>query len=92
MAAYDLIIGLDLDEVSADGCITKAPCDGDKAGPSPVDRRKQELKRSMATEAGGGHWAWSRPVPTGTTLPAATHPRRWDDPGQAPAPIQLGKR
>lgn len=53
LGAYDRIIGLDLDDVSADGCITKAPCGGDKAGPSPVDRRKQGLKRSTATEAQG---------------------------------------
>jgi DDE family transposase len=38
---------------SADGCITKAPCGGQVAGPSPVDRRKQGLKRSLATDAGG---------------------------------------
>jgi hypothetical protein len=36
-----------------DGCITKAPCGGQVAGPSPVDRRKQGLKRSVATEAHG---------------------------------------
>ncbi len=36
-----------------DGCITKVPCGGDKAGPSPVDRRKQGLKRFTATEADG---------------------------------------
>ena len=36
-----------------DGCITKAPCGGQVAGPSPVDRRKQGLKRSVAVEAGG---------------------------------------
>lgn len=53
LAAYDLIIGLDLDDVSVDGCATKAPCGGDKAGPSPVDRRKGGLKRSTATEAAG---------------------------------------
>jgi len=53
LAAYDLIIGLELEEVSVDGCITKAFCGGDKAGPSPVDRRKQGLKRSTATEADG---------------------------------------
>jgi len=39
--------------VSVDGCITKVPCGGDKAGPSPVDRRKQGLKRFTATEADG---------------------------------------
>jgi hypothetical protein len=33
--------------------MTKAPCGGDKAGPSPVDRRKGGLKRSTATDAYG---------------------------------------
>ena len=32
---------------------TKAPCGGQTAGPSPVDRRKQGLKCSVATEAAG---------------------------------------
>lgn len=53
LAAYDRIIGLQLSDVGVDGCITKAPCGGDKAGPSPVDRRKGGLKRSLATEAAG---------------------------------------
>lgn len=53
LAAYDRIVGLQLADVAADGCITKAPCGGDKAGPSPVDRRKGGLKRSVATEAAG---------------------------------------
>lgn len=53
LAAYDKIVGLELDDVITDGCITKAPCGGDKAGPSPVDRRKGGLKRSTATDAGG---------------------------------------
>jgi hypothetical protein len=35
-----------------DGCITKAPWASEVAGPSPVDRRKQGLKRSVATDAG----------------------------------------
>jgi Bacterial regulatory proteins, luxR family/Transposase DDE domain len=51
--AYDLIIGLELEDLSVDGCLTKAPCGGDKAGPSPVDRRKGGLKRSVATEGHG---------------------------------------
>lgn len=53
LRAYDLIIGLELDDISVDGCITKAPCGGGKAGPSPVDRRKGGLKRSTATDATG---------------------------------------
>jgi hypothetical protein len=53
LAAYDRIIGLDLDDLTGDGCITKAPCGGDKAGPSPVDRRKGGLKRSVGTDGAG---------------------------------------
>jgi Transposase DDE domain len=50
LAAYDRMIGLELDDVAVDACITKAPCGGDCAGPSPVDRRKGGMKRSVATE------------------------------------------
>lgn len=53
LAAYDLVIGLELGDLSVDGCMTKAPCGGDKAGPSPVDRRKGGLKRSTATDGYG---------------------------------------
>lgn len=28
LPSYDLMIGLDLDDVPVDGCITKAPCGG----------------------------------------------------------------
>jgi transposase len=38
LEAYDRFIGLDLADVAVDGCITKAPCGGEKAGKSPVDR------------------------------------------------------
>jgi transposase len=53
LAAYDQLFGLDLDHLAVDGCTTKAPCGGQTAGPSPVDRRKQGLKRSVATDAAG---------------------------------------
>jgi len=53
LAAYHRMHGLDLGHLAVDGCITKAPCGGQVAGPSPVDRRKQGLKRSLATEAHG---------------------------------------
>ena len=51
--AYDRMLGLELSDLAIDGCITKAPCGGQVAGPSPVDRGKQGLKRSVATEARG---------------------------------------
>ena len=53
LAAYDGLFGLELEHLAVDGCITKAPCGGQVAGPSPVDRRKQGLKRSVAVEGGG---------------------------------------
>src|SRR4029450_6679475 len=53
LGAYDRLFGLELEQLVVDSCTTKAPCGGQVAGPSPVDRRKQGLKRSIAVEAGG---------------------------------------
>jgi Transposase DDE domain len=53
LAAYDRMIGLDLADVAVDGCITTAPCGGEAAGPSPVNRRKGGLKRSVAGDGRG---------------------------------------
>ena len=53
LAADDRMLGLRLEQLAVDSCITKAPWGGQAAGPSPVDGRKQGLKRSVAVEAGG---------------------------------------
>ena len=53
LAASDRIIGLDLDHLAVDGCSTKAPCGGEVAGPSPVDRGKGGGKRSLASDGAG---------------------------------------
>lgn len=53
LAQYDRMIGLEEDDVVVDGCITKAPSGGEVAGRSPVDRGKQGLKRSTATDTTG---------------------------------------
>ena len=64
--AYDRMIGLELDDLAVDGCITKAPCGGELAGPSPVDRAKQGMKRSIVVDAKG--------IPLGSVLATAnTH-------------------
>jgi hypothetical protein len=64
--AYDRTIGLKLADIVVDCCITKAPCGGEKAGRSPVDRGKRGIKRSTAVDAQG--------VPLGTiTAPANRH-------------------
>jgi hypothetical protein len=66
LEAYDRLIGLDLSDVVVDGCITKAPCGGERAGKSPVDRGKQGIKRSTAVDANG--------IPLGViTAPANRH-------------------
>ena len=53
LEAYDRFIGLDLSEVAVDCCITKAPCGGEVAGRSPVDRGKRGIKRSTAVDGEG---------------------------------------
>lgn len=53
LEAYDQIVGLELENVTVDGCLVKAPCGGEAAGPSPVDRGKQGTKRSLLTDAVG---------------------------------------
>jgi hypothetical protein len=53
LAAYDRMVGLELEHLAADGCQTKAPSGGECAGKSPVDRAKQGVKRSQLTEAYG---------------------------------------
>lgn len=51
--AYDRMIGLELADIAVDGCITKAPCGGEIAGKSPVDRGKGGTKRSTVVDANG---------------------------------------
>jgi transposase len=70
---YDRIVGLVLEEISVDGCITKAPGGGEVAGRSPVDRGKQGMKRSLMVEARG--------IPLGRVLVGAN---RHDSPLLAP--------
>jgi hypothetical protein len=53
LEAYDRFIGLELSEVAVDCCITRAPCGGQKAGRSPVDRGKRGIKRSTAVDGEG---------------------------------------
>ena len=63
--AYDRLIGLELADLAVDGRVTKAPCGGEKAGKSPVDRGKGGIKRSTVVDAKG--------VPLGTITAPANH-------------------
>lgn len=53
LGAYDRMIGLELENLTIDGCIVKAPCGGEAAGRSPVDRGKQGTKRSILVDGQG---------------------------------------
>ncbi len=65
LEAYDRAIGLEPSEVAVDCCVTKAPCGGEKAGPSPVDRGKRGLKRSVVVDGRG--------IPLGSVTAPANH-------------------
>ena len=76
-AAFDRIVGLDLEEVALDGSLHKAPCGGEGTGPNPTDRSKIGWKWSVAVRAPRradrlGH---QRSQPQ-RHPPAGTHPRR----------------
>ncbi len=77
--AYDRV-GLDLEQITVDGCLVKAPCGGEAAGRSPVDRGKLGTKRSLMTDAAG--------IPLGCiTAPANRH----DSPLLRPTLERLGR-
>ena len=78
--AYDKIVGLGLEDLCVDGCIVKAPCGGQAAGPSPVDRGKQGTKRSVMVEGHG--------IPVGVQVAPAN---RHDSPLLAPTLECLGR-
>ena len=66
LRAYDQMVGLELEDLAADECITKAPSGGQCAGKSPADRGKQGTKRSQLTDGYG--------IPM-VTVPAAANIR-----------------
>jgi len=74
LAAYDRIVGLDLDEVALDGSQHKAPGGGEGTGPSCTDRGRSGWKWSVATDAAGIPVGWVAAAANnnGCTLVAAT--------------------
>ncbi len=97
LCAYDRMIGLDLEDLAVDGCITKAPSGGEVAGRSPVDRGKQGLKRSTVTDATGiplhlvatGANRHDSPL-LGPTLADAGRPRQARPGGAGPTRLRPG--
>ena len=57
-AAFDRVIELDLDDVSVDGSLHKAPYGGEGTGPNPTDRGKSGWKWSVAAEGHGVPIGW----------------------------------
>jgi transposase len=58
-AAFDRIIGLDLEEVALDGSLHKAPYGGEGTGPNPTDRAKLGWKWSVASDRHGIPIGWA---------------------------------
>jgi hypothetical protein len=77
LEAYDLALaGWNFRRWRWNGCITKAPCGGEKAGRSPVDREESgapNARRRWTLRA--SPWAPSLPRPTATTRRSC--PRLW---------------
>jgi hypothetical protein len=63
LAAYDRIVGLNLEHTSIDGSQHKAPAGGDGTGPNCTDRGRRGWKWSLATDTRGIPIGW-------TTAPA----------------------
>ncbi|GAB3590569.1 hypothetical protein CFAEC_08805 [Corynebacterium faecale] len=80
LESYDRIVGLELYNLSVDGCIVTAPCGGDAAGKSPVDRGKQGTKRSLMVDGNG--------IPIGCVIAGAN---RNDSPLLAPTLEKLDR-
>ena len=76
----DRMIGLAPEDLAVDGCITKAPGGGECAGPSPADRRKPGMKRSLLVEGYG--------IPLGRVLAPAN---RHDSPLLSPTLDELSQ-
>ena len=96
LESYDRMIGLQLSEVSVDGCITKAPCGGDKSGRSPVDRAKRGIKRSTMVWTPTAYPSrWPQRGPTATIRrffllpPSRPPPRRPSDCPSRPASTSI---
>jgi transposase len=58
LAAFDRVVGLDLDDVALDGSLHKAPYGGEGTGPNPTDRAKLGWKWSVASERHGIPVGW----------------------------------
>lgn len=63
---YDRLIGLELADLAVDGCVTRVPCGGEKAGRSPVDRGKGASNARRWWTRGASRLEPSSPRPTVT--------------------------
>lgn len=59
LAAYDRIVGLELDNVAIDGSLHKAPYGGEVTGSNPTDRGKCGWKWSVAADGHGLPIGWA---------------------------------
>ncbi len=86
LAAFGVIIGLDLDHVALDGSLHKTPGGGEGTGPNPTERAKLGWKWSVASERHGIPSAGRSTAPTATTC-ACSNPPSMRSPTLACSPI-----
>lgn len=94
LAAYDRMIGLEVADLAVDGCLTVAPCGGETAGRSPVNRGKQGLKRSVVVDAAGiplGAIAAPASTPDSPLLEATLDTLAWLGPFPATVTVHLDR-
>jgi transposase len=67
LVAYDQLFGLELEHLAVDGCITKAPCGGQTAGPSPVDAASRASSARWSPRRVASRWGRCLLRPTTAT-------------------------
>ena len=81
LESYDRIVGLELSDVAVDGCITKAPCGGEKAGKARWIEANGASSAPQWWTPTASLWESFRLQPIVTTprfwLPPSTPWRRW---------------
>jgi hypothetical protein len=60
LAADDRIPDLELEQLAVYTCTTKAPCGGQTAGPSPIDRRNKGCNARSSPRRAASRWPWQR--------------------------------
>ena len=68
LVAYDQLFGLELEHLAVDGCITKAPCGGQVAGPARWTGANRASSARSPWRRVASRWPWCPPQPITATM------------------------